>query len=82
MATKTLTITEDAYNILAARKLDDESFSQEIKRLFSEKTKKKLSEFAGILSDADADAMRKDLLMFKETNIALQKEKLKRQGFI
>ena len=42
------------------RKLPDESFSEEIRRLFSEK-KRKLSDFAGILSDEEGEAMKKYL---------------------
>lgn len=34
MATKTLTVTEDAYELLKKNKLDSESFSDEIERLF------------------------------------------------
>ena len=51
MATKTLTITEDAYNLLVQNKLDDESFSMEIKRLLSFKPRRPLTDFLGVLSD-------------------------------
>ena len=50
MATKTLTITEDAYDLLVRNKLDDESFSEEIKRLFTDKKRKPLSDFYGAWS--------------------------------
>ena len=48
MATKTITILEDAYEILKRHKMEGESFSEVIKR---ELTKKKsLMEFAGAWS--------------------------------
>ncbi len=77
MATKTLTITEDAYGLLAASKMEDESFSEEIRRLFSEKKRKKLSDFFGILKD-DEGEMQKDLERIRKMNIDLLKERLKR----
>lgn len=50
MVTKTITITEKAYQLLARNKLPNESFSQEITREFGIKTRSIL-EFAGIMSD-------------------------------
>ncbi len=76
MVTKTLTITEDAYNLLSANKLRDESFSEEIRRLFSKKGKKNLMDFFGILSKKDAGKMRKDLEDIKKMNIELLKKRL------
>lgn len=77
MVTKTLTIKEDAYNILAASKLKGESFSEAITRLFNDRKKKKLSEFFGILH-SDKSRMQKDLKDIKKINIELLKERLKR----
>ena len=49
MATKTISITEDAYEYLAAAKKENESFSDVIERLLE--GKRDLMSFAGILSD-------------------------------
>ncbi|MBI2664213.1 antitoxin VapB family protein [Candidatus Woesearchaeota archaeon] len=78
MATKTLTITEDAYNILAASKFRDESFSQEIKRVFARKNRKTLMDLFGILSNKEAAKMRNDLERIRKMNIELLDERLKR----
>ncbi len=59
MATKTLTITEDAYGLLSVNKLEGESFSKEIKRILSKKRMMPLSDFFGIISKEDgADILR------------------------
>ena len=55
MATKTITISEDAYNRLEMQKKDGESFSDVIIRLTSQRGK--LSDLAGLLSKKDADEM-------------------------
>ncbi|OGI64012.1 hypothetical protein A2642_00545 [Candidatus Nomurabacteria bacterium RIFCSPHIGHO2_01_FULL_39_10] len=52
MATKTLTITEDAYERLAATKEENESFSEVINRITN---KVSLLSMAGILSEQEAD---------------------------
>lgn len=77
MATKTITITEDAYGLLAQNKIEDESFSEEITRLLTAKKKKSLLDFFGILSDEVAGGMREDLQKLKSINIKQLKEKLK-----
>ncbi len=76
MTTKTLTIMEDAYNLLADNKLEDESFSEEIRRVFSTKKAKKLSDFFGILSEKEGEEMLKDLRRIKSEEIKLTKKKL------
>ena len=58
MATKTITITRDSYNLLAANKLEDESFSKEIERLLKRRTS--LKDFFGILGD-EGNKMANDL---------------------
>lgn len=58
MATKTLTITEDAYERLAAIKDENESFSEVIVRYFP---KHSLMEIAGILSHEEADCLRRNI---------------------
>ena len=56
MVVKTITITEEAYRHLKARKAGEESFSDVILRL----TKRRpLRDFVGILSPDSADALRK-----------------------
>lgn len=49
MATKTISIMEDVYELLVRNKSKDESFSEVIRKEFSKKGK--ISECAGILSD-------------------------------
>jgi len=77
MATKTLTITEDAYNLLTDRKMDNESFSEEIKRVFSKKNTRRLSDFFGILSNEEGKAMLSDLEKIRSRNIDLISERIK-----
>ncbi len=45
MATKTITITEESYHLLAGLKEGDESFSEELRRLLG--TKSRIMELAG-----------------------------------
>ncbi len=62
MTTKTLTITEDAYNLLANQKKKTESFSETIQRLLSGKTR--ISDLAGAWKDMtkeDVDNLQKDI---------------------
>lgn len=54
MATRTVRLDEEAYECLAGRKLDDESFSDVVKRLAGEPS---LLSVAGILSDEQADEL-------------------------
>ncbi len=56
MAVKTITVTEKAYHHLKAHKTADESFSDVILRLTK---RRRLTDFAGILSPESADAMRR-----------------------
>lgn len=77
MATKTLTITEDAYIMLKNKKMKDESFSEEITRLLSNKRKKSLMDFFGILTEEEGEGMLNDLKAIKERNIKLLKERYK-----
>ncbi len=76
MATKTLTITEEAYHILADKKVENESFSEEIKRILTKK-RRALTEFFGLMPESDGALMLKDILMIKSADIKLLKEKLK-----
>ena len=56
MATKNISITEEAYRRLAALGEANESFSQIITRLTGRKS---LMKFAGVLSDRSASKMEK-----------------------
>lgn len=55
MATKTISLDEEAYERLKARKKDGESFSDVVKRLAGERSWR---EVAGILDDEEADALQ------------------------
>lgn len=70
MVAKTITITEDSYRLLVDNKLENESFSEEIKRILSKKRTKKLEDFFGILAkELGADKMQEDLEKIKIINI-------------
>jgi len=76
MATKTLTIMEDVYNLLLKNKVEGESFSEEIRKILSEKKKKSLIDFYGIISKDEGKAMLKDLKEIKEFNLKAVNERL------
>ena len=76
MSTKTLTIMEDAYRLLADNKLEDESFSEEIRRIFSKKKTKKLIDFFGILNKETGEAMKRDLKRIRKEQMKLTKERI------
>ena len=59
MSTKTLTVTDEAYNRLAAQKQAKESFSDVINRLAG---KGSVLELAGILSKTEAEELSKTIL--------------------
>ena len=52
---KSIRLSEDAYERLAAHKRADETFSDVVLRLAGERS---LSELAGILSDEEAESLR------------------------
>lgn len=58
MATKTISITEETYEMLASWKKENESFSEVIKRLGS---KPSLVRFAGMLSEKRATEMEESI---------------------
>lgn len=53
--TKTITISDDAYEVLSRNKNEGESFSDVILRLASKRT---IKELAGVWSDWDYDDMK------------------------
>jgi predicted CopG family antitoxin len=52
---KSIRLSEDAYERLAAHKRENETFSDVVLRLAGERS---LTELAGVLDDDEADAMR------------------------
>ena len=76
MATKTLTITEDAYDLLAQNKLENESFSQEIRRVLAKRQKKSLLDFFGILSKEEGQELIDDLEKIRNFNLKSLKERM------
>ena len=75
MATKTISITEEAYKRLACLKKSNESFSRVIERITG---KKKISDFKGILSKESAEECEKAIENNrKERNKLHKKRRLK-----
>lgn len=77
MVTKTLTIMEDAYNLLKMNKLKGESFSEVIRRIVTKRKKGNLMDIFGIISEEDGEAMLKDLEKAKKFDLKMQKERMK-----
>ena len=62
MTTKTIAIMDDAYNLLAQRKHEGESFSEVIRRVMGTKTD--IMKFAGAwenVSEKDAEDMKRNI---------------------
>jgi len=59
MGTKTITLSEDAYNLLKAEKMEGESFSDVVRRLIQ--GRKTLSRYAGAWKDMPA-AKKEEIL--------------------
>jgi predicted CopG family antitoxin len=58
MGTKTIRLDDEAYERLASRKHEGESFSDVVKRVAGERS---LLELAGILSNEEAETMRETI---------------------
>jgi predicted CopG family antitoxin len=76
MATKTLTIMSDAYELLFRNKLENESFSEEIRRILSTKKKKKLIELFGVIDKETGRQMIKDLERIRKEQAKLTMERV------
>ncbi len=70
MAHKTLTISEEAYEALAALKKEGESFTDLILRITAPLRKKKLSEFAGIMAGPEYDDFEEAVLGLRQSYIS------------
>jgi predicted CopG family antitoxin len=63
MGTKTISIMDDAHDLLVRNRMGDESFSEVIRRILGKK--RKIMEFAGAwknVSDKEAERMKKRIL--------------------
>ncbi len=79
MATKNISIMEDVYRMLLARKRASESFSDVLRREI--KSKRDIMEFAGAwknISDADAEKMKEDIRKMKKHATKEWSERIKR----
>ena len=76
MATKTITITEDAYGILAGLKRKDESFSEVINRTFKKGDIMKFAGMWGDMTDKEADERKENLRKMREFSDKKLYEKL------
>ena len=76
MVTKTLTITQEAYDALKRRKRGDMSFSDVIVELDKQKMRGSLLRLVGLLSKDQAEEMRTMLKQNRELDIERQKKRL------
>ena len=77
MTTKTITVTKESYDILKSVKLEDESFSELVKRVF--KPKFDVMSFAGIMSDMpekEAEEIKESIRRMREHSSSLLRKRL------
>ena len=78
MATKTITIMEDAYNLLVLNKKHEESFSEELRRVLPKK--KNIMESAGAWSDMTDKEAEEIKNKIREISKSSTKNLIKRFG--
>ena len=76
MATKNISITEEAYRRLAALRKKNESFSEIIMGVTGKRAK--LSDFHGVLSKEAADTLEKSIKGSREMHRMLHKKRIER----
>ena len=76
MATKTVALDQEAYDLLRRSKRADESFSEAVKRLA--RPRRPLSDFAGIWADMDA----KERALLERTNREMKEADRRRADLI
>jgi len=82
MATKTITIMEDAYEALNRLKKDDESFSEVIRKIAKSRkgSKEAVLECAGLweglLSDKEAEGMKRQIIKARKSSTSKLLEKV------
>lgn len=77
VVSKTLSVTEDVYYLLAREKFKDESFSEVIKRLV--KTRGKLIDCAGLwknLTEEDIQEMKNQIKKLRESSNMTLKQRI------
>lgn len=73
MSTKTISLSEDAYNKLKALKKDNESFSDVVRKVTKTSN---ISKFHGVLSDDTADEIEESIRKNREDNLERHSERV------
>lgn len=79
MATKTLSITEEAYNRLKVLKNNKESFSDIIMRV-TNKNRKSVSELYGLFPKKEADELERNIKEIRKLNLLKHKKRIREIG--
>ena len=80
MVTKTLTITEDAYELLKRHKGESESFSQVIRKLANQKgdIMQSYGAWRDLMEDQEAEQMKREIAEADRRSTKLMLKKLER----